>query len=400
MNTKHFLMKFDKSASPTLDLNKLKRNPDGSAVFNAIHMRGGDFPYMPYEIGYDMVNQIRQRVALNNKGDDSLPDYLIGNISTKEVKKSAKQLEGIPLTDGHIFVTAKNKDNTVVGRVLENGSVDKDGHVHARTVITDSGTLTSVESGTQTELSIGFSAAVELNDKAGIEGEPHFFVNGIELNHVAVVREGRAGPRARLMHSMGEGHTLLQHGQINFKDDKTMKEIIISKMTFSVDDSVAEAINAERLEAQEAQKTLKSDFEANKLALAKLKGEYSAVEAKLAAQGNVEDTAKALLLEHNSLCEKLNALGITEKPTVGDYDAQDVLSKALIKHGIPDVEGCSLGELNAMAMGVMHASQGKQGSGALEEQHNDPVKMGYAASDNGANHVMGAVNNKLFKGNK
>ena len=114
-------------------------------------------------------------------------------------KKSLATFVGKPATDDHPPV-AVNKDNWkdfAVGSIGE--EVARDGeYVRVSLALMDGDVVNKVEAGKR-ELSMGYSMALDWTAGTTDKGEAYDAVmTDIEINHIAVVDRGRAGPRARV----------------------------------------------------------------------------------------------------------------------------------------------------------------------------------------------------------
>lgn len=113
---------------------------------------------------------------------------------------SLATFDGVPLLNEHPYaeggvVTAQNAKRLGVGFVQH--PVYKDGFVEASILIEDAEAIAAVESG-KVELSAGYF--IDREETAGVfDGVSYDFIQkNIQGNHVAIVREGRAGPEVRL----------------------------------------------------------------------------------------------------------------------------------------------------------------------------------------------------------
>lgn len=107
---------------------------------------------------------------------------------------AADSFNNIPLMDDHIIVSADDPAKSrVVGSTGTDG-VFADGFLRNSLVVWDAAAIARIESGDQKEISCAYRYVA--SRKTGIyEGLPYSIVMGnIVGNHVALVKEGRAGP--------------------------------------------------------------------------------------------------------------------------------------------------------------------------------------------------------------
>lgn len=107
---------------------------------------------------------------------------------------SCPTFDNIPLLDTHIIVTADDpKKSRIVGSTGTDATF-VDGYLKNSLVVWDAAAIARIESGVQKEISCAYRYVATL--KSGVfEGLPYSIVMGnIVANHVALVKEGRAGP--------------------------------------------------------------------------------------------------------------------------------------------------------------------------------------------------------------
>lgn len=146
--------------------------------------RVGVFPYMKADGSLTM--------------EAKLPDELL-NDSTVESANSK------PVTDDHPneAVTTNNTKKYMKGFTADNAHVDGD-KLKVDMTITDSDLISEIQKGKQ-ELSIGFQTDIA-PVKGTYKGMAYDSVQrNIQINHVAVVRRGRAGHSVRLT-EIGRAH--------------------------------------------------------------------------------------------------------------------------------------------------------------------------------------------------
>lgn len=114
-------------------------------------------------------------------------------------KDSLESFAMVPVTDDHPSVFLHAENTWVAGKGSIGDTVEKDGDfVRARMLITDRDLVRKIETNEKRELSCGYEC--DLVEEAGsYKGKQytHRQMN-IRGNHVAVVKEGRAGPESRI----------------------------------------------------------------------------------------------------------------------------------------------------------------------------------------------------------
>lgn len=186
--------------------------------------------------------------------------------------ESMKSLKNVPVTNTHPDtgkVTAENSADWTIGFT---GDVARsDNFVETDIVIHDKRGIEAVQKGTQ-ELSCGYDC--ELDMTPGVwEGEHYDAIQrNIEYNHLAIVNQGRAGPKARL--KLDSLHVRLDSGDavevtdgdiedIKKKEikEKNMKKIKLGEKTYEVADEAASDLETLFKEQGEASVKSKQDNE-------------------------------------------------------------------------------------------------------------------------------------------
>jgi len=380
-----------------LDLNKIVRKDDGAAVFNVTTMRSGVYEYMAFELPTNLIQRI------NDAGGNiqNFNDIVRGEIETSETRKLLPQFEGLAVTNEHVFIKPRNIHDSV-GRVLARGKMRTDGYVDTRLVLESSDLLSEIETGKKLEVSIGFRANESVvNENMATDSDPHFFLRDIDLNHLAVVERGRAGPEARLSH--GQSSQYIHGTPWKHIEVKTMK-IKLNGVEHEVNDDLGAEIQAALKAANEGAGADSEKLETAHKALgdantdlATVRGQVAALEKQIE---NADPVAQAneLLVQHEALAEAIKTLGSKVELKFGAYDAVAVLSTALNEYsnGLA-ADGASFDALMATYRGVAATVTRKQGSGALEQSHSTPATIGHKVrSDRGRDRVMGMVNDKFF----
>ena len=284
-----------------IDLNKIKRQSDGSIILNAGAFKVGDYPHLGYETPFRNVD---------------FDEILIGRITKEEASKILDKFEGLCLLKNHHWVDdlAQRKELSV-GTVLTNAkleTIEAEEIAMTRVVVADGDSIAKVESGEYNQLSIGFTyIAEDVRDK--IDGVD-FLIKDIELNHMALVKEGRAGDKARL-------YNHAKHKGLN------MAKVKVDGKDYDVPQEVAEHISALGANSVE-----KSEFEKVKAENERLRGSYDALKQK-AGENETVDKANEIAKSHFSLVADLQKLGISFDKNIGEYDRVEVMKDALTKAG-------------------------------------------------------------------
>jgi len=241
-----------------------RRRDDGYLVADARIARTGIQDYLGTEVGRPDLAVVR----VYRPGTEVFSDATL---------KSAAHR---PVTNGHPpdLVTSENWKTHAVGQTGD--EVRGEGiYIRVPLMVSDEAAIRDIEAGKQ-ELSAGYTC--ELDFRAGVTeaGEAYDAIQkNIRLNHVAVVRQGRAGSEIRIgdraastnhsaghnvAHSPGWGAMpIIRDSNIDNHGDKTMPQttITVDGATLDVGDAVAKAIAA--LERQLADRaTALTDAEA------------------------------------------------------------------------------------------------------------------------------------------
>ena len=196
---------------------------------------------------------------MNTDGSVSYEAKLPGDILSAHTVNSAK---GVPITDDHpkingehIIVDSENYNQFVRGNVSE--PKIEDGQIVALATIYDSELIKRIKSKEQIQSSIGFTFETDKNP--GIfEGQNFDFAQkNITINHVALVKNGRAGDKVKI--------------HIDKKDGKNMKWIVDGSdasnlLTYrrfdETDIQVDSEIHGELMSARNQTKEVQKNFDA------------------------------------------------------------------------------------------------------------------------------------------
>lgn len=279
----------------------------------------GVFPYMKADGSVEM--------------EAKLPTELLseGTVSSANSK---------PITDNHPdeLVTQVNARNYMKGFTATNAHVEND-TLKVDMTITDKSLIDEINKGKQ-ELSIGFETEV-VPKKGEYKGVAYDSVQkNIQINHVAVVEQGRAGHSVRLL---GDSAEMIEHDA----HDKKGKRMDTTKVRLDGADVTVATVDADKiikLDADNADKAkkiaeLEAQIEEKKKELDELKGEAeeekkNADEAQAKADA-AEKELDSLKKEYSgdamqkAVNDRLNLVGKV-KPYLGDsYDFNGKTDKQL-----------------------------------------------------------------------
>lgn len=254
----------------------------------------------------------------------------------EEVSKpeSLATFDGVPFLNDHPYaeggvVTAQNAKRLGVGFVMH--PAYRDGFVEATILVEDAEMISEIEAG-KLELSCGYF--MDRDDKPGVapDGQSYDFVQrNIHGNHVASVREGRAGPEVRIQldaqavtdsaYAVDFQHTpwfTTDNSGIVPKGPTMIKITIDSKET-EVSEIASERIANEREAAAKALASVKAELEKAQAINDGLKEQNGKLEAalkeapakiKAELQAVASLTAQAKVLAPDVAVDGLDAAGI------------------------------------------------------------------------------------------
>jgi hypothetical protein len=291
-----------------LDKNAIKRQADGSIVLNAGAFKVGTYEHYGFEVP-----------SLRAGWDD----ILVGELTQEEAEKMLGQFEGLALTRGHVWIDGLNarKEYAVgtVTTIAELKPVEGEMIAMVRVVITDNDTIERAESGEYSELSIGIKYVPKRVQREGID----FELTNVVLNHLALVKQGRAGKAARLYNHSLKG--------------KNMVELQIAGKAYQVPQEVASYA-----------KQLETDLAAQTVQRQTYEGKADALAAQLATAQTAESKAVELAKEHAAFAATLQKVGYELTKQIGDYDKAAEMKAALTAVGFTVREGASIDYMAAM----------------------------------------------------
>lgn len=204
-------------------LSGVRRTSDGYLVAEARVARSGIQTYTRREVGLDGDGLVRVY-----RPEDEV--FARDAVSTYAHR---------PVTIGHPSapVTADTWKELAVGQTGED--VIRDGDtVRVPLVLMDADAIRAVEAGTR-ELSMGYTAALEMQDGTTPDGEAYDAVQrDLRMNHLAIVAEARGGPQLRI------GDTIEEDAMA----DGDKRTVIVDGLSVVTTDAGAQAI--EKLQRQ------------------------------------------------------------------------------------------------------------------------------------------------------
>jgi len=228
--------------------------------------------------------------------------------------------KGKPVTFSHPDenVTAKNIRDYTVGHGGDN--VFRDGDTMKQNLyITDEAIINLIDSGEVDQISNGYTAEIVIADGVTPEGERYdAFQKTIKGNHIAIVKNGRAGSGCRINDSQETP---------NKQGGNKMPTMKFNDVEIEVTDAAKQAIEKQQGEIQ----ALKDSAEAHEGVVASLKDEHSKEIAKLEAE---RDDAKAKILTDEQIEGKIEvrtALIADAKLVDADFgDGKGMSNEAII----------------------------------------------------------------------
>lgn len=197
--------------------------PGGMMLVKAILTRSGPFKYTAKELG---LKDARGTVTVDR------------TLKTLKHKDTLDSIRGTPVTLGHPKqgdVTSTNVKREQVGNVAGEPEVKDDGMIYADLRINDKKAIKALNEGT-VELSVGYTMTLaQDNSGAYITSGP------LLVNHVALVKKGRAGNQVRIL------------DQTQSQTADTMEPQVIQQLADTIGRSIREALKGDDTPALDAQ---------------------------------------------------------------------------------------------------------------------------------------------------
>lgn len=232
-----------------------QKTADGYLTVDAPIARSGVFPYKRGDLSVVM--------------EAKLPEDIFSDATVRSARAK-------PVTDNHPNepVTLANYSKYSKGMSHTDSRVEND-MLKVSITVTDADLIHKIESGQQKEISIGFLSDV-VPELGSYNGDNYQFVQrNIEINHIAVVERGRAGPQVSIRNDSDAWQIEVNGG------NETMATCKINGKDYEVDSSVKSHIEAQEAKLEEAETKIK-DYD-------KLQGQYDALKVK------VEELEKELM---------------------------------------------------------------------------------------------------------
>ncbi|MGG3677497.1 DUF2213 domain-containing protein [Heyndrickxia faecalis] len=259
------LQRYDKAF-----IQDFRETPEGYLTVNAPITRPGVFPYM--------------RADGSLKMEAKLPEELFSSATVQSAQAK-------PVTDDHPNepVTAANFKQYAKGMTHTDAAI-KDNKLWVSFTITDAALIQKIKSGKR-ELSIGFLS--DVRDEPGeYAGQRYDSVQrNIEINHLAVVDKGRAGPEVAIR---GDSAAFM----IGSDEGGEKMKYKIDGVEYEVDAAVKQFIEAQAARLDAAQAKAK-EYDT-------LQGKYDALDAQLKKKEKELEEAKKNTLSADELDKKVN----------------------------------------------------------------------------------------------
>ena len=313
----------------------IDRLQDGAIILNSVpFIADQDLLYYAYEIPTEEVLGLKIRWDVDY-GDPSIgvdeiawDAPLTGRLTMAAAENMLDQFEGLAITDGHVHVEPGRREDVAVGTFLQDATLDGT-KVRCRALLYSAPAIVKVDAN-GSELSIGGDGFLAPNENRGQQGEPDFFTQRVNLNHVALVENGRAGPEARLLNHKAS----LSH-QPPKKEDSPMKTIIINGVAHEVPDAVANEfarLNTVESELSTSNASLTNSVASLTTERDTAQGALAVAQASLTtaneqvttltnAQPDVTEAARQMAADHATFVTEAVRLGHTEVVALGGEHA-------------------------------------------------------------------------------
>ncbi len=246
---------------------------EGYLTVTAPITRPGVFPYMRSDGTVQM--------------EAKLPEEIFSDLTIQSAQAK-------PVTDDHPndLVTLQNYNVYAKGTTHTDARV-QDLKLYVSFTVTDAGLIQKIMDGKR-EISIGFLSDI-VAESGTYQGQAYQYVQrNIEINHIAIVDEGRAGPEVAIR---GDSAAYM----IDSKDEggkKNMAKYKIDGKEYEVDSAVKSFLEAQAAKLETANTKVK-EFD-------KLQGKYDALESQLTQTKNELEEAKKSTLSADELDKKVS----------------------------------------------------------------------------------------------
>ena len=312
------------------------RTPEGFLRAPAIVTRAGDFAYDAASIGRGPTGK---RVIVERTLDTiSHPDTL-------------QSLRGAPVTIGHPpeGVSASNYQKLAVGSIVGEPTLGSDGTLSADVLIGDQSAIDALESG-KSQLSIGYEFGMVESGHSRYRTK-----GGMRINHVALVEQGRAGPKVRVADESESLEDSMKAEDISAAVVEGLKQAGMVKATDAADTQSVQAVVTASL--QPLVTAVDGLTTAQAAAQDEAKRAEATRKAEAAAAKLVKDT-KDEMTAHFNVCQDVAAfIPEAERATIVTKSTDEVLKMAAVGAGIANAEQYNSDTLRGML--IMARAQGQ-----------------------------------------
>lgn len=248
----------------TAPLSSVRRTADGYLVADVRVARTGIQTYRGSELGLPHLEMLRVY----------RPEEAVFDAA------SLRTYAHRPVTRGHPDknVSSKNWRDLSVG--ILGGEVVRDGqYVRVPLMLMDEDVISLVESGAEREVSMGYTASLELSDGVTPEGEPYDAVmSGLRMNHVAVCRQARGGSELRI------GDNTKEQAMPD-----NLKKVVVDGLTIEVTDQGHEAIGKLQRKIEDAAAEHQRNLDAKDAQLATKDAEIDELKKKIVTDEQLQE---------------------------------------------------------------------------------------------------------------
>ena len=280
-------------------IKDFRETPEGYLTVNVPITRPGVFPYQRQDGTVQMEAKLPEEI---------FNDHVIYSARSK------------PVTDEHPNepVTIENYLKYSKGMSHTDSRI-KNFKVYVSLTITDKELIRKIYDG-KNEISIGFMSDI-VAEKGTYAGENYEYVQrNIEINHIAIVDKGRAGPEVAIR-ADSDAWQIDEADNTKKEGSQTkMAKVKIKDTEYEVDDAVKAHITALEKKAADKEKEKEQKGDSGDA----LVGRIDALEAKLKAKDAELEAEKKKILSEDELNAKVEARVLlldSAKPLLGDsYD--------------------------------------------------------------------------------
>lgn len=248
--------------------------------------------------------------------------------------EAIESFKNTPMTMGHPkeFINPSNFKDLAIGYSSSDVEI-KDDYVEVTLTITDADAIDAYNNGVR-QLSMGYNANIDWTPGITDEGEEYDCKQiGLCNNHIALVRNGRAGYEARFGDS---------DDKLNDKEGHNMTQVTINGVTYEVSEEAKAAIDALKAKAESADSKISEVSEK----LGALKVELEQLKAK-------NDANADLVTEKEKEIQELkDSMLSDEQISQAVKEITEVVEKAK-KFADADYSGLNVSEVKKKAVSVV-----------------------------------------------